>query len=75
MIDQYILSLAHEYLSLCAEMQDPNHDADARRELSSQRTICHDELIRILGDEYARPFDMKKHCRALLNTPPTAGRG
>jgi hypothetical protein len=69
MIDEYIKSLASEYLELIRLMDSPDHDADARRELSSQRSHVHNELIRVLGDEYARPFDMKKHCRALVSDP------
>lgn len=66
MTDDYTLSLCREYLKLCAMMKSGNHDADERRELSSQRTTTHDELIRVLGSDYARPFDMKAHARQLL---------
>jgi hypothetical protein len=67
MLDEYLKSLAIEYLQICAEMKSGEMDADEWQELSRQRTWTHDELIRILGSDYARPFDMKAHCRALLN--------
>jgi len=67
-IDEYVKSLARDYLFYCDTMQSPDCDPATRRELSAQRGLCHDELIRVLGDEYARPFDMQAHCRALLAT-------
>lgn len=66
MIDQYILSLAREYLDLCAMMASGAYDAVGRHALSSLRTGVHDELIRVLGNGYERPFDMKSHCRRLI---------
>lgn len=74
MPDDYTLSLCREYLNLCAMMQSGEHDADDRRELSRDRTWTHNELIRVLGEEYARPFDMKAHARLLLESTPTAAR-
>lgn len=65
-IETYLKSLASEYLELCRLMKSGQFDGDEYRELSSQRALIHDELIRVLGDDYARPFDMKSHCRALL---------
>lgn len=68
MIDEYLRSLASEYLAVCALMTSHHyHSEDERAALSAQRTWCHNELIRVLGDEYARPFNMKKHCRALVS--------
>lgn len=66
MLDEYLRSLALEYLAICADMQSGAHDAAERRELSSQRTWIHDELVRVLGPEYDRPYDMKSHCRQLV---------
>jgi hypothetical protein len=67
MIDEYLKSLALEYLALIRLMASGDYDGAALRELSSQRATTHDELIRVLGDAYARPFDMASHCRQLLN--------
>lgn len=65
---QYIQSLAHEYLGVCDLMTSHHyHSEDERAALSRQRSWVHDELIRVLGDAYVRPFDMKAHCRELLN--------
>jgi hypothetical protein len=66
-IETYILDLARDYLFYCDTMQSPDCDPDIRRELSSQRTWIHNELIRVLGDAYARPYDMRAYCRQLLN--------
>lgn len=62
----YIRTLAREYLELITLMTDPAHEADARRELSAQRSLCHDELIRILGPGHERDvFDMQAYCRQI----------
>lgn len=66
MYSEYLRSLAYEYLALIAEMQNPDHDADARQRLSADRTNVHNELIRLLGSDYERPFDMAAHCRELI---------
>lgn len=67
MIDEYLQSLASEYLAVCETMTSHHyHSEDERAALSRQRTWVHNELIRVLGDDYARPFDMKAHCRTLL---------
>ncbi len=63
---RYVKSLAEDYLEYIRLMQACD-DPDERRELSAQRSICHDELIRLLGSDYARPFDMQAHCRRLVN--------
>jgi len=64
---QYLQSLAREYLGICETMTSHHyHSEDERATLSRQRSWTHDELIRVLGDDYARPFDMKAHCRKLL---------
>lgn len=65
-MDANVLTLLREYLDLCAAMKQAEHDADARRELSAQRTWTHNELIRVLGPEFARPFDMKRYARDML---------
>jgi len=66
MLDEYILSLAREYLVLCDTMTSHHyHSEDERAALSAQRTWTHTELIRVLGDAYARPFDMRAYCRQL----------
>lgn len=68
MLDEYLKSLAREYLALCETMTSHHyHSEDERQALSSQRTWTHDELVRVLGPGYARPFDMQGHCRQLLN--------
>lgn len=64
--EEYLLSLAREYLNLRALMRSGQYDGLDYRELSIQRSQVHDELIRLLGDDYARPFDMQQHCRDLL---------
>lgn len=71
MLDEYLKSLAAEYLQLCELMASGEYDGSDYRELSSQRGITHNELIRVLGDEYARPFDMKAHCRTLVSAALT----
>lgn len=66
-LDEYIRSLAREYLALCDAMTSHHyHSEDERQALSSQRTWTHNELIRVLGEDYARPFDMKKYCRGII---------
>ena len=68
MLDEYLKSLAIEYLTLCETMTSHHyHSEDERRALSSQRTWTHNELVRVLGSEYDRPFDMKAYCRRLLS--------
>jgi hypothetical protein len=67
MLDQYLLDLAREYLQICAVMKSGEYDGMQLTSLSTQRTWTHDELIRVLGDTYARPFDMQRHCRQLVN--------
>lgn len=65
MLDAYIQSLAREYLAVCDLMTSHHyHSEDERAALSRERTWLHNELIRVMGDEYARPFDMKAWCRA-----------
>lgn len=67
MIDEYIRSLCREYVQLCETMTSHHyHSEDERAALSRQRSWTHDELVRVLGDDYARPFDMKAHARRLL---------
>ncbi len=76
MSDDAILSLCREYLDLIAQMRSPDHDADARRYLSAQRTLAHDALIQALGPGYERPFDMKAWARAYIDAPAVrAGAG
>lgn len=57
-----------EYRALSSLLVDPEQDATARRELSSARTIVHDDLIRLLGPDYDRPFNMLTFARS--NTEP-----
>jgi hypothetical protein len=69
MIDEYLKSLAVEYLATCALLTSHHyHSKDERAALSAQRTWVHNELIRVLGEEYQRPFDMKKFCRTLVGS-------
>jgi hypothetical protein len=65
-LDQYVLSLARDYLFYVDAMVSGEYSSDELRELSAQRSLCHNELIRLLGDEYQRPFDMKAYCRTLV---------
>jgi hypothetical protein len=72
MLDEYVLSLAREYLGLCDLMVSHQyHSDDERRALSSQRTWVHNELIRVLGSDYDRPFDMKAYARQLISEAST----
>lgn len=64
MEDPYVLSLCHEYLHVCAAMAAGVSDADYK-ELSSQRTWTHEELIRLTGLD--RPFDMQAYARRCVN--------
>ena len=69
MIADYILSLAREYLALCETMTSHHyHSEDERNALSAQRTWTHNELIRVLGSEYDRPYDMRAYCQYLVNS-------
>lgn len=64
----HILSLCREYLGLCSLMTSHHyHSDDERRALSSQRQWVHNELIRLLGPEYDRPFDMQAWAREQVN--------
>ena len=66
-IETYIRSLAVDYLFYIEAMDSGAYDLDDLQKIASQRSICHDELIRLLGDAYARPFDMRAYCRQLVN--------
>jgi hypothetical protein len=67
MLDHYILSLARDYLFYADAMTTSRaYTTDELREIASQRSLVHDELIRVLGDAYARPYDMIAYCRQLL---------
>jgi len=44
------------------------HSEDERNALSAQRTWTHNELIRVLGSEYDRPYDMRAYCQYLVNS-------
>ena len=75
-MQEYVLSLSREYLALCRTMAShAYHSEDERAALSAQRTWTHNELIRVLGDAYARPFDMAAHCRELWAAAPDAPSG
>ncbi len=68
MLDQYLESLAAEYLFYCRAMGDGDYISDTEyQRLSADRILCHDELIRVLGSAYERPFDMQAYCRRLLS--------
>jgi hypothetical protein len=56
--------LATEYIELVDIMRSGQYDGDEYRHLSSQRTLTHDELIRLTGltDRKA----MYGYCRSLL---------
>lgn len=66
MLDEYLKSLSLEYLEICRLMKSGDYDGDAYQRLSADRTNIHNELIRLLGSEYDRPFDMKAYCRSLV---------
>ena len=70
MLDTYVLSLARDYLLYCDLMASGAYDGADYRELSAQRTNTHNELIRVLGSDYERPFDMQSYARALIDTSP-----
>ena len=67
MTDLYLKDLARDYLFYIEAMDSGAYDLDDLQKIASQRSICHDELIRLLGDAYARPFDMRAYCRQLVN--------
>ena len=68
MLDEYLKSLASEYLFYVDAMTTSRAYTTAElRDISAQRTLCHNELIRVLGPDYDRPFDMQNHCRRLLS--------
>lgn len=58
-------ALAEEYVSLVDAMRGGHYaDADEWRQLGSQRTLVHDELIALTG--VAERSRMYAHCRAIL---------
>lgn len=67
MLDAYLLSLVNEYLQLIALTTSGHYEGTEYRALDSQRTAVHDELIRVLGAEFERPFDMASYCRSLTH--------
>lgn len=67
MIGSYLRDLASEYLQICQIMESGEYDGMQLTSLSAQRTWLHDEMIRLLGPEYDRPYDMKAYCRQLVN--------
>lgn len=56
-----------EYLALCGLMTSGVYDGADLRRISADRTNAHNELIRVLGAAYERPFDMKAYCRQLFD--------
>jgi hypothetical protein len=70
----YLLMLAREYLDCIAEAKSTAYNERERNYWNAQRSIVHNDLIRLLGDAYARPFDMVAHCRELLAAPASARR-
>lgn len=65
MSNSRLRALAAEYLWYIDAMASGEYEEDARRTLSAQRAIVHDELIRLLGSGHDRPFDMAAYCRGL----------
>lgn len=65
-LQSYVLSLAREYLDLIEMMTSGAYEGAEYRALDSERTSVHNDLIRLLGAEFARPFDMQAHARALI---------
>lgn len=62
----HLHTLAAEYVDLVTQMRSGQYTDDAeRRELSSQRTLVHDELLRLTG-RTRDDTDMYLFCRALL---------
>lgn len=66
-IETYVLDLAREYLAIIEMMHSGDYHGTELYELSSQRSGVHDELVRVLGDGYERPFDMRRYCQDLVN--------
>lgn len=63
----HIKTLLAEYLVLCRAMSAGEYNGDDDyRELSAQRTWTHNELIRLLGPDFDRPFDMQAYARSVL---------
>lgn len=65
-LQNYVLSLAREYLELIKMMQSGLYSGAEYAALDAERTTCHNELIRVLGAEFDRPFDMVAHCARLV---------
>ena len=58
-------TLAEEYVSYVEMMRGGQYaDMTEYQRLSADRTLVHDELLRILDKD--RSFDMYRHCKALL---------
>ena len=66
MTDDRIAVLLEEYLAYVRAMDDPGIEEIEYRKLSSARTIVHDELIRMLGPDFGRPFNMVSYARNRL---------
>lgn len=62
-MNEHIKLLLGEYLAWIEWAQNPHLDADDRRYVAAQRSLTHDELIRLLGPDYERPFDMQAWAR------------
>ena len=71
-------TLAEEYVTLVEAMRAGQYaDSDEWQRMSSDRTLVHDELLRLTG--MTRRDDMYRYCRELLSsmasgdTAPLAG--
>lgn len=60
-----LYTLAAEYVSFVDMMRGGQYaDSDEWQRLSADRTLVHDELLRLTG--MTRRDDMYRHCRTLL---------
>lgn len=72
MIDDYLLSLAREYLDTIAAIGSGRHTTAEQYQLDSQRQWTHNELIRLTGLDPAD--DMVAYCRRLLHIARGSGQ-
>lgn len=72
MINETLLTLAREYLTLIADMTSGRYTTDEIRQLDSDRQWLHNELLRLTGIDPTD--DMHAYCRRLLHIARGQGR-
>lgn len=60
-MNEQVRELLREYLELCESMASGQLSDTEYMRVSADRTWTHNELIRLLGPAYDRPFDMQAY--------------